>query len=351
MRMRCATSCDVLSQGQERHSNNSPMKKEASGGKSGTFRKRFAWWAAFVLPPILVFILLEVACVVLWRQQELNLIDASQTRANSYGKTSANEVQRLMNNMQAPVLATANFLILVPSYSIAEEFWSYFTLTLFQQSPFYQLDVEPNGTITLMSTPWLNQSRNGTLTVQQELAWQQRYFSLGSNRLDPNNRPSYWPSWQFDINTITLGQNGTLSVVGPWSSGPTQPTMISVRMSLFLYKLQSDIPPSPNTSCPASVCTTPDGRMFWGFISTSSLWSSILEGLSAVKSGGLYYTLSSGSTLLDSNSFVGADGLCANIFILNSVTWNLCYIQPGGWKPSWTWSLYLVFTIVCLAVR
>lgn len=224
------------------------------------------------------------------------------------------------------------------------------------QAPFYQLDAEPNGTITLMSTPWLNSSLNGTLTVDQELAWQQQNFDLGRNRLDPNNRPSYWPSWQFDVNSVAIGQGlGNSSIIGPWSSGPNQSSIISVRKSLFLPTMQGGLPPSPNTSCPPSACMAPDGSSFWGFISTSSRWSTILDGLSALKSGGLNYALTYplntyGPPLLDSNGPVGSDALCNDIFILNSISWKLCYDQPEGWKPSWTWVMYLVFTVVCLAV-
>ena len=240
-----------------------------------------------------------------------------------------------MNAHLGPLLATSNFIILAPGYSTIVQYWTYFTLTLFGQTPYYQLDIEPNGTITLMSTPWFNKSQESTLTAEQELAWQQQNFDLGHNRLDPNNRPSHWPSWQFDVNSIAVGQVGNVSIIGPWSSGPNQSSIISVRMSLFLYSMQPDIPPSPNTSCPASVCTPPDGRTFWGFISTSSLWSSILEGLSAVKSGGLYYSLTyplntAGPELLHSNGPVGSDALCNDIFILNSIWWKLCYAQPGG---------------------
>lgn len=88
------------------------------------------WGLYVILPPIIVFILLEVACIVLWWKQEQNLIYNSQTNAVSFGKTSANDIQLLMNQHLAAISATANFISLTPFFYLTQEYWEYFVSSL-----------------------------------------------------------------------------------------------------------------------------------------------------------------------------------------------------------------------------
>ena len=221
---------------------------------------------------------------------------------------------------------------------------------------FYQIELVPKGYISDMYLPWQN------LTGDALEQWKINNLDLYLNILWPNpKRPNYWSPLDADLATINT--NGSIYVNGPWiGEGVLSKGAFVSRISIFLpdYGNWSLPPETLESSCPPSFCKLPDNRTLWGFVVCIWPYSTIAQGLSAVKGAGLRYNLRSNYVqaysnypiVLDSNYAltVGDQSECTPIDVFQWLGWTLCVSQNGGWNPNWGPALYAGVTVLSVLI-
>ena len=293
---------------------------------------------------------------------------SSKNNAISYATAEGNNLERMLSLQTGGVFGG-----LISLFNLAAElfppprwttgfsfFFNIFTSKGTQGQPFYSLEALPKGVISSML---ISDPAAVNFTAAEMADYQKTYFYKGQNILNPNNRPSFWPSWSSDVSTInSLGQ---MSLLGPNILAPgleNKGQFMTLRMPLFfLDDGLWGLPDYSTTVCPSSVCNLADGRSFMGFIQSKFDWKPFVDSLNKLqKDHGLRYSLLALDSAQGSNTRRRLassdpqpdenDSVCIPITVLDWINWELCVYEPSGWIPQWTGALYAVFSILSLAI-
>ena len=295
---------------------------------------------------------------------------ANTNKANAL--TSAVAVGQDLNRMLS-LQSGGLFGGLVDLFNLAGEFFPIprytagfnFFFTIFSNKatagqPFYSLESAPKGIITsiFISDPTLK-----NLTYDQMQGYQEKYFYLYQNILNPYDRPPDWPSWETDL--ATVNPYGHMSLLGPNSLAPgleSKGQFMTLRMPLhFVDDGNWGFPNYTTTVCPPSACEYSDGSSFVGFIQAKFPWKPFVDSLETLTDKGLRYALYTLNAVVPNGTAQkllaashpapdASNSACADTIVLDWMTWQLCVYQPNGWMPQWTGALFAVFTVLALAI-
>lgn len=185
-------------------------------------------------------------------------------------------------------------------------------------------------------------------------------MDLYLNILWPNpKRPNYWAPLDADL--YTINSNSSIFLTGPWKGiGVLSGGAFVSRISVFLHDNGNWSLPAEtiNSTCPPEYCRLPDNRTLWGFVICIFPFSTIAQGLSAVKSAGFKYSLTSNYAQPDTNypktfstsNDMNDQSVCTPIDVFDWLSWTLCVSQTGGWNPNWSPALYTGVTLLSVLI-
>ncbi|KAG2500604.1 hypothetical protein HYH03_001372 [Edaphochlamys debaryana] len=299
-----------------------------------------AWWRRLcaAVPPyamvtLVLFVLLGSLAFLGARYYTGMVTHDRRNWAADVASEAARSVETVLDRLISPLHALVSHVRLDPRWDRVNASFPAVAQSIYDVTPFYELELCPLGLVGAISVPWLNLTGEARWRMYQDL-------DFGLDMMDPER-----PSFPLELESIT--RDGSAVLMGPWyaPAGELADGAYAVRYSIWQPPGEwEQTMPTPNSiaACPAAVCTRPDGLRWWGWANAVFAFRHVLQRLAPLADRGLLYSLepdprSSNQSMLANSERLPDPIACerVKIDVYGTYTWTLCVQPAAGFEPAW----------------